>query len=160
MSKIENRNEGVASLPFINKKIFAEVILDFIHIDKNTILLTLNSLGFDNVTLITDSLEAGGLPDGKYISGGLKVNKKGLKITLDSSPDKIAGSAICLYDSFINLMKLDISIQDSVKLLSYNAANLMGLKLNGQIKKGYNADINILDIKTLNLIDTLVGGKS
>lgn len=143
MSGVENRNPGAAEEILLNKDIYAEVIADFIHVDEKTLELTYRSKGSDRIILVTDSIRPAGLEDGESESGGIKIVKKGLKITLKGT-DTIAGSAATMYDCFRNVLKMGVSIQEAVKMSSYNAAKSLNLK-KGLISEGYDADLIILD---------------
>ena len=53
-----------------------ELIADLIHVDEETIKLTIKTKGSLNVVVVTDAIACAKLKDGKYISGGLDVIKK------------------------------------------------------------------------------------
>lgn len=65
---------------------------------------------------------------------------------LASAPNGIIGFETALAATITNLVdKKYISYLDMVRLMSYNPANLLGLKNKGQIKEGYDADLTIFD---------------
>ncbi|MCR8613292.1 MAG: N-acetylglucosamine-6-phosphate deacetylase [Mycoplasma sp.] len=156
MSTIQNRNEGIVAATFLDDKTYAELIGDSFHVDKKTIEITFKNLGPNRIILVSDSLEAAGLPDGEYISGGMPVIKEGIKITIKGT-ETIAGSATCIYDQFLFLSKEGVSLEDLVKISSYNASKNLSLKKLGEIKEGNFANINILD-KNLALLETIIKG--
>lgn len=144
MSGVENRNPGAAEAIIYDDRIFAELITDFVHVDKETILFTLKTKGVDRIMLITDSIRPAGLPDGESESGGIKIIKTGPKIVLKGT-DTIAGSGATLHDCFKNVMELGVSLEDAVKMSSYNAAKSLNLIGKGIIQEGMDADLVLLN---------------
>ena len=144
MSGVENRNPGIAQGVLLDDRIYAELICDFIHVDPLTIKLTIKTKGVDKVIAVSDSVKPAGMPDGEYESGGLPVIKKGNKITLKEQ-GSIAGGASSIDLAFKNLLSLGYSLQDVVKMTSYNAAKSHNLSNIGEIKESKDADFIILD---------------
>ena len=157
MSGVVNRNPGAAEAIIYDDRIYAELIADFIHVDKETLLFTLKTKGPDQIVLVTDSIRAAGLPDGESESGGFTIIKQGAKITIKGT-DTIAGSGATMHDCFKNIISLGIELEDAVKMSSYNAAKSLELRGKGVIQEGMDADIVIMD-KELNIVQTLVNGK-
>lgn len=52
------------------------MICDGIHIHPATVRQTFKMFGDDRIIMISDSMEATGMPDGEYALGGQKVIKK------------------------------------------------------------------------------------
>lgn len=146
MSGVENRNPGVVEGVLNDEKIYAEVILDLLHVDKEAIKLSINAKGVSRVMAVTDALRAAGMADGEYESGGLPITKKGSMITL-SGQKTIAGSAATMHDCYKNLIKLGYKETEVVAMTSYNASQYAGDKTIGEIKEGKCADIVVLDAK-------------
>ena len=157
MSGVQNRNPGAAEAIIHDDRIFAEVIADFIHVDKETLLFTLKAKKPEQIVLVTDSIRPAGLPDGESESGGIAIVKNGPKITLKGT-DTIAGSAATMYDCFKNVLSLGVSLQDAVKMTSYNSAKSLDLIGKGVIQEGMDADLVILDNK-MNIEKTIIIGK-
>jgi N-acetylglucosamine-6-phosphate deacetylase len=157
MSGVSHRNPGVAQAILMSKETYAELICDFIHISPETIKFTIQNKGVNKITCITDAIRPAGLPDGEYTSGNLLVNKKGLMITLKKE-GSIAGSGATMHANFLNLLSLGYSINDVVKMTSYNITQNMKLKNVGQIKVGYSADMVFLD-KINNINKVYINGK-
>lgn len=157
MTGVQNRNPGVVEGTLLEDKIYAELIVDLVHTDADTIKLTTKSKGVNMVTVVTDSLAAANLPDGEYVSGGLPVTKKGNLITLKGQ-STIAGSGATMYDSFINLHKLGYSLSECVAMTSYNSAKLLRNSSIGIIDKDKAADLVLLDTK-LNIKEVYIDGE-
>ena len=157
MTGVVNRNPGVAEATLSRREVFAELIIDFIHVDPETIKLTINTKGVDRIVGITDSIRPAGLEDGPSTSGGFNINKKGLLITIDGT-DTIAGSGATMYDLFKNILSLNYSMNDAVSMTSYNAAKNIDV-IGGEIKVGVPADFVILN-EDLSINSVYVNGIS
>ena len=64
MSPLQHRNPGVVGAILDNDEIFAELILDGVHLDEAIFRIALKSKGVDRINLITDATSLAGLPDG------------------------------------------------------------------------------------------------
>lgn len=157
MSGTENRNPGVAEKFLVHDNVTPELICDFVHVDKDTLKLSIDKKTPDFITAITDSIRPAGMRDGRYESGGLPVLKKGLEIRLEES-GSIAGGASTMYDQFKNIVSLGYSLNDAVKMTSTNQAKQ--LKVNrGTIRKGCDADVIIMNKKNYNIEKVILRGE-
>lgn len=156
MSGVANRNPGAAEAIIYDHRIYAELITDLVHVDKETILFTLKTKGTDRIVLVTDSIRPAGLPDGESESGGIKIIKTGSKIVLKGT-DTIAGSGATMIDCFKNLIDMGVPPEDAVKMSSYNSAKSLGLNGKGLVQEGMDADLIIMDNK-FNIEKVSVGG--
>ncbi|HHT55647.1 MAG TPA: amidohydrolase family protein [Acholeplasma sp.] len=107
--------------------------------------------------LITDSMRAKYLPDGKSELGGQEVFVKNNEARL--ADGSLAGSILKMNDAVKNVMDFAATtIVDAVYMASTNPARNLGLKTKGLIKEGYDADLTVLDDK-FQVVMTIVGGK-
>jgi len=83
-----------------------ELICDGFHIHPSTIRTTFKMFGDERVVLISDSMMATGMPNGKYELGGQEVTMKDRFAAL--SDGTIAGSATNLYDCMKKAMEFGI----------------------------------------------------
>ncbi len=155
MSGHEHRNPGVVTSAFLNKML-CELIVDKIHVDSDVINATYKIVGSNNIVLITDSMKAKGLGDGDYEFGGQKVNV--VNGTAKLKNNTLAGSTLKYDDGVKNFYKItDCNLTDIVKVTSVNQSK--DLKLNtGQIKKGFYADLVVLD-DSLSVKKTIINGE-
>lgn len=66
------------------------------------------------------------------------------------------GSSETLYQAVRDtIQKTDVSIEDAVRIITQNPAEILKLKGKGRINKGYDADVVLVDKETLN-IDTVI----
>jgi len=152
-----HRDPGVLGAAFENKSVFCEVISDGVHLHPSVVRMIYTSVGADRMILISDSMCATGMEDGKYTLGGLDVFVKDGKATLIDGT--IAGSTSTLYDMFKYAVSFGIPLEDAVKMSTLTPSRAVGIDKNvGTIEEGKDADIVILD-KKLNIVKVFYKGK-
>ena len=144
MRPFSHRETGVIGAVLTSPDVTAEVIADGVHVDAAAIRLLLAAKGADRVVLISDGTAATGMPDGKYQLGPLEVTVTG-GVCRDSD-GQLAGSTLTLDRALRNIVALGVSMQDAVKMLTWNPARLLGLeKRKGVLAPGADADLVLLD---------------
>ena len=133
---------AVADSPHVN----AELICDGVHIHPAVVRATFRMMGDDRMILISDSMRATGMPDGKYLLGGLAVEVVGNRATLVSN-GALAGSATNLMDCMRTAVKkMGIPLETAVACATMNPAKALGeYKDYGSITPGKKADLVLLD---------------
>ena len=100
--------------------------------------------GSDGIELVTDSMRAKGMPEGKSELGGQTVYVKDGTARLEDGT--IAGSVLTYIDAFRNIMKFTgASLEEAVQMSSGNQAREFGLSQKGSIAAGKDADFVLLD---------------
>ncbi|SDC69876.1 N-acetylglucosamine-6-phosphate deacetylase [Geotoga petraea] len=134
-----------------------ELISDGVHCTPEFVDLTYKIKGPEKIILITDSMEAAGLEDGKYDLGGLDVFVESGVARLKSG--NIAGSTLLFDQGVRNFQKYTkCSLKELAKVSSYNALKDLDIENKGRIKENYIANIVILD-KNINIQQTIFKGK-
>lgn len=141
MSDNNHRNPGVLAAA-LSKGMFAEIICDLHHVSKEAIHIAKKCI--PNLYAITDSIGASGLADGDYKFDEVGITKKDKKITLKNT-ETLAGSIITMHETFLNLLKIDISIEDAVKMTSYSASRFLNDNKIGYIKEGNKSNFIVLN---------------
>ena len=155
---IKHREMGTAGALRISDSVSCELIADFHHVCPECIKRMYRCKGKDKITLITDSREAKGRPDGTYQLGGQKVYvKDGAARLIDGT---LAGSILHLNQAVRNRKNLlSLSLEDAADMASKNPAKNRGLYDQiGSIRSGKKADFVIVD-KDINVCATIVGGE-
>ena len=150
MSPLAHRDPGAVGAVLDSQDIFAELILDGIHIHEAIFRIALKSKGVDRINLITDATSLAGLPDGEY--GALPdraVTKIGGKIVL-AGTDTLAGSALSMNMVYQNAAKFaPLTLSELSKISSLNAAKILGKDADiGSLEVGKLADLVLLDTES------------
>lgn len=157
MSGIHHRNAGTA-VAALSSEINCEVIADTIHIHPGLFEMIRKAKGADRIDLITDCMEAGGMPDGTYSLGGQPVIVKGSEARLEDGT--LAGSVLKLnlaLKNFYNNTKAEL--HEVFKMASINQAKELGIDdRKGSVAVGKDADFFIMD-KDFNVKSTYVKGE-
>lgn len=144
MTPLTHRAPGVVGAVMINDTVYAELILDGIHVNFAAAKALLRTKGKDKLVLITDSIEAAGLPDGTYKLGNQPVYVKDGEARLANGA--LAGSIANMNDCVRNAYQhLGLTLNEAVNLASYNAARSLNEEQIGEIKEGNYADIIFFD---------------
>lgn len=161
MSGLSHREPGVVGAAADNENVEAELICDGIHIHPATVRQTFKMFGDDRIIMISDSMEATGMPDGEYALGGQKVIKKGNLATLEDGKT-IAGSATNLMDCVrVAVQKMDIPLESAVKCAAVNSARSVGIyDQYGSITPGKYANMVLLKEEDLSTVQVILKGKA
>lgn len=151
MPAFSHRNPGVVGAVSDSAHVNAEIICDGVHIHPATVRATFKMLGADRMILVSDSMRATGMADGRYTLGGLEVDVVGNRATLVSD-GALAGSATNLMDCMRTAVKkMDIPLEDAVACVTMNPAKALGEYENyGSISIGKKGNVVLLD-QELNL---------
>ena len=144
MTPLTHRNPGVVGAIMEHDEVYAELILDGIHVSYPAAKVLLRAKGLDKVILITDSIEASGLEDGQYKLGNQAVFVKDNSARLEDGT--LAGSILAMNNAVKNAYQhLGLSINEAVNLASYNPAKNLNLINLGEIAVNKTADIIMFD---------------
>lgn len=133
---------AVSDSPHVN----AELICDGVHIHPSVVRATFKMMGKDRMILISDSMRATGMPDGRYLLGGLEVDVAGNRATLVSN-GALAGSSTNLMDCMrVAVKKMGIPFETAVACATMNPAKALGVyESRGSITAGKKADLVLLN---------------
>lgn len=146
MTPLTHRNPGVVGAVMESDQVYAELILDGIHVSFPAARVLLKAKGLDKVVLITDSMEASGLEEGQYQIGNQAVFVKDNAVRLESG--SLAGSVLAMNVAVKNAyQQFGITINEAVNLASYNPAKNLHLIDLGEIAVNKKADLIMFDEK-------------
>lgn len=122
-----------------------ELIADGVHLAADTVRMVFDLVGAENIALVTDSMAATGLQDGRYRLGNLAVTVHEGVARLDST-GAIAGGTATLLDVVRATVAAGVSLQDAVRSASAVPASVLGLSGHvGDLHKDMRADIVVVD---------------
>lgn len=168
MSTVTRRNAyryaGVIEYGYFQDGLNIEIIADGVHVPKSLLQLVLKVKGVDRIALVTDSMRAAGMPEGRYIMGGLSEGREVIvEDGVAKMPDRscFAGSVATTDRLVRTMVKIaGCSVPDAVRMMTLNPARFMGIDSDkGSIAPGKDADIVIFD-EDINVSNVLIAGKS
>lgn len=158
ITKLHHREIGLVGAGLLDDDVKLELICDKVHACPEMIQLTFKVRHAENVMLITDSIPASWLKDGKYQLGGLDVTVEQSVARITASGN-LAGSTLKYYQALKNVYEVTgIPLSELIRSTSYNQAISLGLKNVGKIEKGFLADLLIVD-KNFKPYTAFVSGK-
>ena len=158
MRSLHHRDPGPLTAIFNHDSVTVQVIPDGVHIQPPVLELALSRLGHDRVLLITDGMQALGLPEGKYVYNDLDyVSSSGTARYHDGT---LIGTAVGLSELVKRTMTLTgCSLQAGIDMVTKNPARLLGLgHKKGAIQAGMDSDLVLLN-QDLSVHKTCVAGK-
>lgn len=140
----------------------AEIIGDGVHLAAGTVAMVFATVGPDHIALVSDAMQAAGMPDGQYSLGPLEVTVGGgvaRLTTPDGTPGAIAGGTSSVLDVVVRAVRHSgVSLADAARAGATTPARLLGLKDRGELAAGLRADVVELSAD-LELLRVLRGGE-
>lgn len=159
MPPIHHREPGVIGAAF-DGGARAELICDGIHIHGSVVRLTFAMFGAERMVLISDSLRATGMPDGRYPFGGQEIEVHGNHATIAGYPETLAGSVTSLMGCVRKAVEFGIPLKDAVRAASLNPAKAIGIADRaGSLDIGKEASIVLMNKKDLSIRTIIFKGQ-
>ncbi|MGI4981502.1 MAG: N-acetylglucosamine-6-phosphate deacetylase [Janthinobacterium lividum] len=134
-----HRDPGILGVVLDDDQLYSDLICDGIHVSPEAVRLWFKAKGPSKAILITDSLEATGMPNGDYTLGVTRVHAKNGTCTTDEGV--LAGSIITLkqaLERFRSFTGADLAT--AVHLASRNPSLMLGR--GAQLAQGRPAYLN------------------
>lgn len=126
MRALNHRDPGILGIVLDRDEIYADLICDGIHVAPEMVRLWFKAKGPERAILITDALEATGMPDGIYKLGETKIHVKDGRCVTDAGV--LAGSVLTLDEAIVRMRKFTgADLTAAVRLASRNPAQMLGL---------------------------------
>lgn len=150
MPPFSHRAPGVIGAAFDREGCFAELICDGVHTSPCAVRAAYRLFGEDRLVLISDSMEAAGMPEGEYQLGGQKVYVKGDRACL--ADGTIAGSVTSIYKCMQKAVEFGLPLEAAVKAAAVNPCRSIGIDREyGSIAAGKRTPLLLADRETLAL---------
>jgi N-acetylglucosamine-6-phosphate deacetylase len=157
------RYAGVTECGYYMDGMTVEIIADGVHVPESLLKLIYKIKGADKIALVTDSMRAAGMPEGKSILGGMKDGQEvlvedGVAKLLDRT--SFAGS-VATADRLVRTMNqvAEVPLIDCVRMMTETPAQIVKVdNKKGSLLPGKDADIVIFD-KNIDVKMTIVGGR-
>jgi N-acetylglucosamine-6-phosphate deacetylase len=124
--------------------VVCEFVADGIHLHDGTLAFAAKVTGPDRAALITDAMDAAGMPDGTYELGGqgVVVADRVARLARDGA---IAGSTLTMDAALRQAVGAGIDLPDAVRMASTTPARAIGLAATlGALTEGLRADLVVL----------------
>ncbi|WP_438871284.1 N-acetylglucosamine-6-phosphate deacetylase [Paractinoplanes tereljensis] len=121
-----------------------ELIADNIHLHPGMLAFAAKTAGPGRAALITDAMDATGMPDGRYDLGGQEVIVAD-RVARLARNGSIAGSTLTMDEALRNAVAAGIPLPDAVAMATATPAKVLGLADRGEITTGKRADLVVLD---------------
>lgn len=158
MRPLHHREPGLIGVALERDELTCELICDGVHVDPIVVRLLLRLKGPERTALVTDAIEATGLPDGDYRLGDRAVCVRAGRATLPGA-DTIAGATLTMDAAVRNAVRFgEATVADAARMAATTPAELLGIEATkGSIAPGRDADLVVLD-DDLSLHRVLVRG--
>jgi N-acetylglucosamine-6-phosphate deacetylase len=128
----------------LSSTIVCELIADNIHLHPGMLAFAARSAGPDRAVLITDAMDATGMPDGQYELGGQEVVVAG-RVARLAHNGSIAGSTLTMDVALHNAVAAGLPLADAVAMASTTPARMLGLADRvGALAPGLRADVVVM----------------
>ncbi len=144
MRGIHHREPGCTGAVLLDKNAHVEVIADGVHLHPAILTLVTKLKTNNKISLISDCISAGGMPDGRYRLG--KIDVEVVQGIAKTDGGSLGGSTLALNQAIVNMCdKAQISLFDAVQMASLTPAQFLGLddKI-GSITVNKQADLAVL----------------
>ena len=140
MRALDHREPGVLGVVLDDEAVWAELICDGVHVAPEAVRMWARLKGEARGVLVTDSMSATGMGDGRFRLGGLEVDVKGGVCRVPSGA--LAGSVLTMDAAVGNVMRVaGVGLEAAVRIGSSTPAGMIGVGERAQVRVGAWADL-------------------
>jgi N-acetylglucosamine-6-phosphate deacetylase len=158
MRPLHHREPGAIGAALTAPRITAELIADGVHVHPAALRLAHAAKGAARLTLVTDAIQAAGMPDGEYRLGEQPITVEGGEA--HTRGGSLAGSTLTMDRAVrVCVEQAGIPLTDALRMATATPARLLGIgEVAGRLAAGADADLVVLD-EDLRPIGTMVAGR-
>lgn len=139
MRALDHREPGVLGVVLDDGAVWAELICDGVHVAPEGVRMWARMKGEERGVLVTDSMSATGVGDGRYMLGGFAVDVKDGVCRVASGA--LAGSVLTMDVAVGNVQRVaGVGMETAVRMGSSVPAGMLGLEERAQVRVGAWAD--------------------
>jgi N-acetylglucosamine-6-phosphate deacetylase len=154
MEPVSAREPGLAGTALATRGVAIQLIGDGLHVSDELLRIAFAAAP-GRCSLVTDAVEAAGVPDGPYRLGGIEIEAEdGISRRADGV---LAGSTSRLADGLVRLGALGLDPADAAAAVTERPGRLLGVPF-GRLESGASADLLIVD-EELRIRETLSAGR-
>jgi len=141
MSPLTTREPGAVGAALTDKRAFAGIILDGLHVHPATSRLALAAMGPERLFLVSDAMPTVGADSVEFCFGGKHIRLQDGRLTDDAGT--LAGAHLTLAEAVANAKKLlGCAVEDALRMATATPAAAIGMgDSTGHIGPGYRADM-------------------
>jgi N-acetylglucosamine-6-phosphate deacetylase len=158
MSPLQHRAPGAVGALLTDDRARVGIIADGVHVHEGALRVAYRAKGTRGLALVTDAMEAAGMPPGEYELSGRLVRLQDGAVRL---PDgTLAGSALTMDQAVRNAADfLSVSLEEAVRMATQTPADILGFAEKGRISAGADADLTLLGTDGA-VQETIVAGET
>ncbi|HEY8471078.1 MAG TPA: N-acetylglucosamine-6-phosphate deacetylase [Natronosporangium sp.] len=149
MRPVHHREPGPIVALLAAGGVVCELVADGVHLHDGMLAFAARTAGPDRTALVTDAIDATGMPDGAYQLGGQSVivaDRVARLATADGAPGAIAGSTLTMDAALRRAVGAGVPLVEAVRMASTTPARVLGLaEVLGSLTPGRRADLVELD---------------
>ncbi|MBW7888269.1 MAG: N-acetylglucosamine-6-phosphate deacetylase [Bacteroidetes bacterium] len=145
MRPFHHREAGIMVAALLRKELKVELIADGIHVHPIVMQLLYNIKGDGGIILVTDSIRAGGMPDGTYHFMDQQIIVKENRAFLPNGT--LAGSTLTMERAVKTMVQqVGVPLTSAVRMASLNGAKVLGKEhQKGILAVGKDADLVLMN---------------
>jgi N-acetylglucosamine-6-phosphate deacetylase len=156
MSPLHHREPGAVGALLSDPRLRTGIIADGVHVVPVAVRIAYAAKGADGLALVTDAMQAAGMPDGSYALGGRPVRVRDGVARLDDGT--LAGATVTMDEALRRAAGfLGVGLDAVIPMATRTPARVLGLDGSGEIAPGAPADLVVLSPGGV-VEETLVAG--